>query len=250
MVRISMDGAVLSHLTKIADAVSDEICIKINEELMKVIAIDPSLVSAAYVTIDGTMLQEYEVDEPLEVGLTVQELKKFSRFVKTKDIVTLEYLASEGALKFSVHGIKYVMPIITVDESRKRELNFEYNNYAVLSAAELSKAIQLAKAVSKIVSSTIKIKISPEGLIIESKGEGARSVRFEKPATELNDLNASETVSGEFLVDHLEKIIKAVKESTLVTVKLETGGPLCLEFEVKGGTGKVTYYQAPFASEE
>ncbi|MCD6157108.1 MAG: hypothetical protein J7J75_04380 [Euryarchaeota archaeon] len=250
MVRVSMEGAVLSHLTKIADAISDEVYVRFLTDGIKVIVIDPSLVSAAYITVDAMALQEYDVPEEIDFGLSVQDLKKFARFVKTKDIVTIEYVPEEGAFKFSVHGIQYMMPILTVDESRKRELNFEYENKISLSAAELAKAIQLTKAVAKSVSPIVKFRLSPEGIIIEARGEGSRSVRFEKTATELPEIDVKETVTGDFIIENLEKIIKAVKESTLVTIKLGNAKPLCLEFDVKGGAGRVTYYQAPAAAEE
>lgn len=139
-----------------------------------------------------------------------------------------------------MHRRTFKVPLIETGDRVQREPKIEFNSWAKIRADAIKETLKDAK----LISSHVRLQLSPEQFVVDVKGEsGDVKAEFEKGSPELAELKVAGPSKATFPLQYLEDMVKASSGSSIVTINLETDRPLKLEYEVEGA--KVVYYLAP-----
>ncbi|MBI5046108.1 proliferating cell nuclear antigen (pcna) [Candidatus Micrarchaeota archaeon] len=205
-------------------------------------AMDPSQISMVSFVMPKTAFVEYSVSEETKIGMDVRQLANvLSRGKKGEKV---ELTVEEGRLVIRCIGEKhkrtFKVPLVDGGDRVQREPKIEFKNQVKVRADAIKEALKDAK----LVSSHIRLQLTPEEFIVDVKGDsGEVKAEFEKGSPEVIELKTEVAVRATFPLQYLEDMVKATSASSTVTINLETDRPLKLEYEVEGA--KIVYYLAP-----
>jgi len=216
---------------------------EITNDGIKLIAMDPSQISMISFMMPKSVFAEYSISEERKLGLDISQLS--SVLSRSKKGEKAELGLEEGKLVITFLGTKrkrtFKIPLLDLSGGTHKEPKIEYQNNVKMNAESFKEALKDAK----LVSSHVKLLLSPEEFVVEVKGDsGNAKAEFEKDGDEILELKTgSNGAKATFPLKYLEDIVKATNVSTPVTIYLETDKPLKIEYEIEGA--KAVYYLAP-----
>ncbi len=205
-------------------------------------AMDPSQISMVSFTMPKEAFVEYSIPEEMKIGVDISQLANvLSRGKKGE---RAELSIEEGRLVIRFYGEKhkrtFKVPLIETGERVQREPKIEFSNFAGVKADAIKETLKDAK----LISSHVRLQLTPEQFIVDVRGEnGDVKAEFEKGGTEVAELSTKNGARATFPLQYLEDMVKATSASSIVRINLETDRPLKLEYDVEGA--KVVYYLAP-----
>lgn len=205
-------------------------------------AMDPSQISMVSFTMPKEAFVEYQLDEERKLGLDIGQLSSVLSRGKKGEKAELSLEEGRLVVKFSgeKHRRTFKVPLIETGDRVQREPKIEFNSWAKIRADAIKETLKDAK----LISSHVRLQLSPEQFVVDVKGEsGDVKAEFEKGSPELAELKVAGPSKATFPLQYLEDMVKASSGSSIVTINLETDRPLKLEYEVEGA--KVVYYLAP-----
>ena len=205
-------------------------------------AMDPSQISMVSFTMPKDAFEDYSISEETRIGVDISQLANvLSRGKKGEKV---EISMDEGRLILKFYASKkkrtFKVPLRETGERVQREPKIEFKNHAVLRADALKEALKDAK----LVSSHVRLSMSPKEFLVEVRGDtGDVREEFEAGGDEVTEINTSEGVKATFPLQYLEDMVRATSSSSAVRINLETDKPLKLEYNIEGAN--VVYYLAP-----
>ena len=205
-------------------------------------AMDPSQISMVSFTMPKSAFVEYSVSEETKIGIDITQLANV--LARGKKGEKAELSVEEGRLVVKFQGEKhkrtFKVPLVEAGERVQREPKIEFRNFAIVKADAFKETLKDAK----LVSSHLRLQLTPEQFIVDVRGEnGEVRAEFDKGSPEVVELKTESAVKATFPLQYLEDMVKATTASSVVRINLETDRPLKLEYEVEGS--RVVYYLAP-----
>ena len=236
-----------SDLMKAVQAVVDEGTFKIDQEGMKLIAMDPAHISLVDFELSSSAAEEYVCEGELQMTISISELMKFLKRAKKGESLTLSY--DEGAKK---------LELTLVDATGSREKIFTLNTLETVEARSVTPrlsfdakarvgvdAVKDAVRDSGVVSDYVKITINPDAVVFLAKGElGTVQTKLSKMGAAVYEIEADKEVWAHFSINYLDKIVKPASSlSDEVVMQLSTNKPIKLSFPIP--SGRLEYLIAP-----
>ena len=236
-----------SDLMKAVQAVVDEGTFKIDQEGMKLIAMDPAHISLVDFELSSSAAEEYVCEGELQMTISISELMKFLKRAKKGESLTLSY--DEGAKK---------LELTLVDATGSREKIFTLNALETVEARSVTPrlsfdakarvsvdAVKDAVRDSGVVSDYVKVTINPEAVVFLTKGElGTVQTKLSKMGAAVYEIEADKEVWAHFSINYLDKIVKPASSlSDEVVMQLSTNKPIKLSFPIP--SGRLEYLIAP-----
>ncbi|MCD6126528.1 MAG: proliferating cell nuclear antigen (pcna) [Thaumarchaeota archaeon] len=236
-----------SDLMKAVQAVVDEGTFKIDQEGMKLIAMDPAHISLVDFELSSSAAEEYVCEGELQMTVSISELMKFLKRAKKGESLTLSY--DEGAKK---------LELTLVDATGSREKIFTLNTLETVEARSVTPrlsfdakarvgvdAVKDAVRDSGVVSDYVKITINPDAVVFLAKGElGTVQTKLSKMGAAVYEIEADKEVWAHFSINYLDKIVKPASSlSDEVVMQLSTNKPIKLSFPIP--SGRLEYLIAP-----
>ncbi|MGV8176807.1 MAG: proliferating cell nuclear antigen (pcna) [Candidatus Bilamarchaeaceae archaeon] len=214
---------------------------EIKKEGLHLRAMDPSQISMVSFTMPKTAFAVYEVDEEKRIGVDIAQLSNILSRGRKEESVELEVVENRLLIRFAADKKKrtFKIPLLDIGEGIQREPKIEYAGFAKLNSEAMKEFLKDAK----LVSSHIRLVLSPEAFVVEVKGDsGDVRSEFEKGGKDIIEMSGTEA-RATFPLQYLEDIVKATSSATPVTLYIETDKPLKVEYEIEGA--KAVYYLAP-----
>lgn len=205
----------------ISDVVS-EVRIKLLEDGMSIIAVDPANVALVIFKLPKESFSQYETGNEVW-GVNLGDLKRILRRTGTSASVVFE--EEEGKLKISIFDrVKRTFSLalieITSEDKDIPELNFEAK--VEMDSEDFSQAIEDAN----IVADSCSMIVNDEFFVIEGSGSlNSAQAKFSKENTEMSGIGKSK-----YSLEYIMKFIKATKISSRVVINLSNDYPLRLDF--------------------
>ncbi|MEW6721645.1 MAG: proliferating cell nuclear antigen (pcna) [Candidatus Micrarchaeota archaeon] len=205
-------------------------------------AMDPSQISMISFSMPKEAFLEYSVPEEMKIGVDIGQLAGV--LARGKKGEKAELSIEEGRLVVKFMGEKhkrtFKVPLIETGDRVQREPKIEFKNSAKIKADAIKETLKDAK----LVSSHVRLQLTPEQFAVDVRGEnGDVRAEFDKGSPELAELVTESGAKATFPLQYLEDMVKATSASSIVTINLETDRPLRLEYDIEGA--KVVYYLAP-----
>lgn len=240
-----VDARVWKNLITAIATLVDEASFNINEEGIRLRAMDPSHVAMVDFEWPKTVFEEYVCDEPMKLCVNVAEMLKLLR--RTGGEESIELALESGSPKLTmVLRSKYTRTFgMSTLEPSAEEVptpKISFNASARLTTSLLRNALEDAAAVSD----HIIFDASSEKLAMRAAGDvGNVIIEVEKGTDELLSLETKENSRSTFSLNYLSEMVKAASNlSDVVLLEFSTDMPIRLNFEMPS-KGKLQYYLAP-----
>lgn len=203
---------------------------------------DPSHVALIDISWPNSAFEKYECDSDIKFGVRIAE---FSKLIKRADkSSTIEINISEDNMLLVTIGKnkKYKMRLIESSASDTPLPKISYDCKISLPSSTFDKILGDVQVVSDyliITSSETMAEFSGKG------DSGEVKINLEKAKDELTELEITQNGHGQYSLEYLNPIVKAVGASVeSVTCEFSTEKPLRVEFKV-ANIGRIHFYLAP-----
>jgi proliferating cell nuclear antigen len=239
---VVQDAPALKSVIDCIASLVEEGQFEVKADGLHLMAMDPSQISMVSFTMPKSAFVEYDVSEERKIGIDISQLSNvLSRGKKGEKV---ELAVEEGRLVIRFTGEKhkrtFKVPLIESGERSQREPKIEFKSHATIKADAIKETLKDAK----LVSSHVRLQLTPQQFLVEVRGEnGEVKAEFDNGSPELLELHTEAPVKATFPLQYLEDMVKATSGNSLVKINLETDRPLKLEYEIEGA--KIVYYLAP-----
>jgi len=212
----------LSDAIAIISEIVSEVRIKILEEGMSIVAVDPANVALVIFKLPKEGFSEYESGNEVW-GVNLNDLKRILKRVSVSSSVVFEQ--EENQLKISIFDkVKriFTLSLINVESDDKDIPELSFGARIEIDSVSFSQAIEDAKIVADSCS-----LISGEGFFIV---EGIGSLNSARTEFSGDEADISGIARAKYSLEYIMKFIKATKTSEKVIVNFSDNYPLRLDF--------------------
>ena len=145
------DAKLLRDMTTAISILVDEATFKIDQEGIKLRAMDPSRVAMVDFEWPKTVFDEYECTEPTKMCINISELLKLLRRAGKDEFVELSLDEKTGRLQVKITGKytrNFTMPTLEASEEEVPTPKITFNVKAKVTTEGLTRAIEDAQLVS------------------------------------------------------------------------------------------------------
>lgn len=214
----------------ISDLVS-EARFKVSSDAIELVAMDPANVAMVIFKLLSSTFTEYEVKEPVDIAINLNNLKQFLRRAKSDDIITLQ-LEDKSKLKIILKGAStrtFNLPILDLEEKEQKIPDLSFTAMINMPSSSLNESIEDADVVADAVSFVAE----PKKFTLIAEGD------LSKAKIELNSdddhkikVEGQEKIKAKYSTEYLKKMIGGSKLSDNVSVHFNSDYPLKLEYKV------------------
>ena len=206
-----------------------EVNFKITPDWIEIIAMDPANVAMVIFKLMGSTFTEYDVKEPVTLGVNLNNLKQVIKRAKANDQITLETEANKLKITFKGTTTRtFHLPLLPAEESDKKEPPLSFKTTIITDSSILSDAIDDAD----IVAESVTFVADSEGFSIQAVGD-SNKVSIDIDPAKGTDIVSSEKSKAKYSIEYLKKMISGSKISSKVKIQFSKDYPLKLEFVEK-----------------
>ena len=215
----------------ISDLVN-EVTIKVDQDKISIVAIDPANVAMVDFKLLSSAFVEYSVPKPEELAINLEHLKAVLKRAKPSDTVSLQFDEEKNRLnvQFTGQGVKtFNIPLINIDEGEQKLPDLSFATKITLSSARFDEAVEdmgiVAESVS-LCSLKEKFTVASESNLRDAKVE----INGSDETIIVND--TGDEISSKYSIEYLKKVSKASKLSDQVNLEFASDYPLRAEYKL------------------
>ncbi|GGP21504.1 DNA polymerase III sliding clamp [Thermocladium modestius] len=225
--------------------------LRVGPEGVKMKAIDDAKISLILLEIPASSLDEVNIGEDAEVGISFDVLKKIMKRIGSRDKVELIIDKQQAKLSVVIYtkkgregGMyrKFSVPLMDVSEEEVPEPNLAYPIRITADLALMQDVIAAAADIGEAVTFTA----APDQFVIRAEGDGGKSIESIYQSTDelFHEYSAGEEGTATYSADHILGFMSQMRQiCDAVTIEYATNKPLKLTFNFS--TGSVVLYLAP-----
>jgi proliferating cell nuclear antigen PCNA len=243
------DGKNFMAMLKGLKNIFTELKFVVNKDGMKTAMMDPSHTMFLGLELPPDCFSEFECDGEVEFGLDLEKISKIK--VKSKEELKLEVDDSE--LKFKLISGKavktYRIASVVINEELKEIPDIQFDSEVMINANVLQEYVDAISGVSE----SMKIRVLDDKVVFEANDSGVVNLSIEVDKEDNKILRLEKKTDGEivgvFRAEYIKDILKILKISDYVELKLSKDAPLRIDANVFG-VGCATFIIAPMIIEE
>ena len=212
--------------SEIISIISDlvlEVRIKVSNEGMSVIAIDPANVAMVSFKMPNTAFSEFEIEGDEVLGVSLDNLKSVLRRCSVKSVLILK--KEESSLRLEIQDkIKreFNLALIEIEDEEKPLPTLSFASRIEMASIDFSEAVEDCAVVGdscNFVSEADKFTIQAKGSLNSFKSEFTDEVNIQ-----------AEEANSKYSLEYLQKLVKATKITDKTIINFSSDYPLKLEF--------------------
>lgn len=219
----------LKESVSIISEIVTEATIKVNEDGIKLIAMDPANVALVVFRLLASSFVSYDIDGPTSFTVNLNNLKQVLRRTKGGDTLTLEL--EENKLKLVLQSTSkrtFHLPLIDIEEKEQKVPELSFNTTIVTQSSVLNDGIDDVDIIGESVTLASK-----EGMFsISSKGDLTKA-DVDIPADNVTKVVVEEDSKAKYSIEYLKKMMTGSKLSDVVQIKFSNDYPLKIEYLVQ-----------------
>jgi proliferating cell nuclear antigen len=237
------EAKMFKELVETIGNIADEVALLFASEGLTIKALDVDQSSLIDIYFPKEMFLEYDIEESVSVGVSINNLKKVLKHLKKGENLAIEPEGEYAKFTIGAGGVvsrMFRFRNLEVPAPEIPELNLSFTATAKVMAQSLKKVIEDIEAIG----GSTQFRATPEALVIRSVGAGKLEVKFAQGSLALISLEVSEPAESIYDTSKLVNVLGITKISDVVTLSFASKMPLKAEFSI--GPGRVTYLLAPF----
>lgn len=204
---------------------------KVNQDGLELVAMDPANVAMVIFKLLSSSFTQYEIKQPEEIAINLNNLKQILRRAKGDDILSLE-TTEDNKLKVQLRSNtirSFSIPTLDMEDKEQRVPELSFPIVIETKAQVLAEAIE---DVSVVAESVTFLGESGQ-LLVKAEGDLSKALIEIKQD---DDTTIKTTSTGKFKakysIEYLKKMIAGGKLSENVSLYFNTDYPLKLEYKV------------------
>jgi len=221
----------LKDSVNIISELVNEVTLKIDQNKIELIALDPANVAMVIFRLLSSAFVEYEVDKPEEISVNLDSLKQILRRAKPRDVVTIELgKKNQLTIKFKGESSKtFNIALIDLEDKQQKIPDLKFPLRVELPSIMFDESIEdmgvIAESVA-LIAEKDRFTIQAESKLNTAKVEVT-------PDEEIKIIiNDSNPVLARYSIEYLKKISKASKLCDVVFLEFDKEYPLKAVFRV------------------
>jgi proliferating cell nuclear antigen len=206
----------------------NEVVFRIDKDKLELIAMDPANVAMIVYKLLGSVFVEYDIDEPVEIAVNLDNLKQVLRRAKPSDTLVLELLESKLKITLKSSSTRiFTLSLINMQEERQKIPELDFKSIIEMPSSLFDEAIEDMD----VVSDSVAFEVNEDVFNIQAAG----NISTAKVSFKSNDkirINTKENSRSRYSIEYLKKIIKGGKLSDTLTLHLSNDYPLKIEYKI------------------
>lgn len=223
----------------------EEAAFKFTPEGIKMKAMDPSHVALVDFELPAAAFVEYNVKQPVVLGINLTEMNKLVSRAKPDDELILELDEERNRLDLTFRGAstrRLSLPLIDVGETELPEPKLQFTATAEVLAGVLQDGLKDAE----IVGDNVRFELSDNGFFISAESDkGTAELKLGKGDKALVKLNVKQPARAMFNIKYLSDMTKSTGSTDTMVINLGTDLPIQIDFLVAEGKGRLRLLLAP-----
>ncbi len=223
------DSGILKDSISIISELVNEGTFSINKDGMELIAMDPANVAMVIFKLLSSAFVEFDVKEPIKLGINLNDLKQVFRRVKANDMLTLE-ISGNNRLKIILKSDttrQFSLPIIDIQDSEQKVPDLTFKATVVTSSSRFADAIGDVD----IIADSVQMELDSEKLILSAKGDSSTvMIEIKQDNDTKIILEEDRKFKAKYSIEYLKKMINRIADT--VSIQFDTDYPLKLEYKV------------------
>jgi len=212
----------------ISDLVN-EVRFKVDKDKIEIVAMDPANVAMIIFKLLSSAFVDYDVKEPIEIAVSLDNLKQILRRAKPSDILKVELDDKNNRLNIELGNRVFNLSLIDIEEREQKIPDLKFPAKIEMSTVIFDEAIEDMD----VVSDAVLFEVSPEKFIIQATGNVSEGrVEIGKDENTSIELGTKDNLKAKYSIEYLKKIIKGSKLSDRVNIWFNKDYPLKIEYKV------------------
>jgi proliferating cell nuclear antigen len=231
------------------DPLVDECKVHLNDDGLRVQAVDPANVAMGDLRLDADAFESYEVridddDADAVIGINLERFLDVVGFGDSGELVHLQLNQATRKLDVQVGSIEYTLALIDPDSIRQEPdlPDLDLNAEIAIEGGDLGQAVDAAELVSDHV--TFGVDAGDGVFYAEADGD-TDDVHVVHEREDLIDLEIGGGARSLYSLDYVSDLSGAIDSDAEVTIELGDQYPFIWHYSVAEGHGQVTYLLAP-----
>lgn len=206
----------------------NEATFKVDKDKIELIAMDPANVSMVIFKLLSSAFTEYDVKQPLELSLNLDNLKQILRRASPNDIITLELQDNKLKLELKSETKRtFHLSLLNLEEKHQKIPDLKFPLKIETSTLLFDQAIEDIG----IVSDSVTFYVDQDRFSIEALGN-LTTAKIDLFKDDQTLINTSEKIKAKYSVEYLKKIIKGSKLADRVVLQFNKDYPLKASYKV------------------
>jgi proliferating cell nuclear antigen len=228
----------------------EEAAFKFSPDGVRMKAMDPSHIALVDFELPASAFAEYNVKQPVVLGINLIEMDKIISRAKAEDELFLELDEKQNRLAITFKGAstrRLSLPLIDIREADLPEPKIQFTAVADILAGVIQDGLKDAE----LITDNVRFELSGDGFFITAEGDkGTTELRLAKGDKGLIKLNVKEPARAMFSIKYLTDMTRAAGSADPITINLGTSLPIQLDFPIAGGKGRLRFLLAPRVESE
>ena len=237
----------LKESMNIISELVNEVTLKIDQDKIELIAIDPANVAMIDFKLLSSAFVEYTVEKPEELAINLDHLKSVLKRAKPADTVTINLDNEKNRLKISLNGAtarEFNIPLINIEESEQKLPNLTFTSKINMASNRFDEAV----VDMGVVAESVALIANGEKFFIKSESN-MRDAQVEIGSSEETTIIAEEENTSKYSLEYLKKVSKASKLADSVSLEFGNDYPLKAEYKLLDKL-KLAFILAPRVSND
>ncbi len=223
----------------------DEATFKVDQNGIRLRAMDPSHVAMVDFEMPKNTFQEYLCEQPINICVNMGEMLKILKNVGSDETLEISTGEEGRQLELALRGSyvrRFVMPTLEMAEEEAPTPKIDFNTKIKMTSTSLRQTMDDAL----VVSDNVRLEATLDRLVFNATGDlGSVTVELGKDSEAILSLDVKEESKATFSLNYLSEIVKAgAVASDVVDIEFSTNMPVKLNFGLPEEQ-RLSYYLAP-----
>jgi len=219
-----------SYLKESIAIISDlvnEARFKITKDAVELVAMDPANVAMVIFKLLNSAFTEYNVKEPVELAINLNNLKQILRRAKANDMLSLEMDANKLKIQLKSNTTRtFSLPIIELEDKDQKIPDLKFPITIILPCEVLNDTVEDAG----IVAESLSFEAEAKKFTISAEGDLSQ-VKIDIKEDDNNKIVAETKAKAKYSIEYLKKMVGASKLAKTVEIRFNKDYPLRLDYK-------------------
>jgi len=232
---------VLEATINAVDCLVNECKIHLNEDGLRIAAVDPANVGMVDLSLDAAACDYYDAHGGT-IGINLERLGDVVGMAASGDLVHLDLDAETRKLHIDAGGLSYTLALIDPEAIRQEPDIPELDLPATvrLPAGELERGVTAAD----LCSDHITLGADDDAFLMTAEGD-TDTARYNLDGDSVIDANCPEQCEAIFSLEYMEELVDPIPKAAEVTCTIDTDFPILMSWETADGHLNVGQMCAP-----
>lgn len=240
--RAAITGGTIKTVVSTIGAIVDETRIHVDEDGLRMRAVDPANVAMDDIVLDAAAFESYDATSGV-LGVALDRFSAIIKMANVGDLVQISLDRETRKLVVHIDGIEFTMACLDPQTIRTEPdvPDLDLPAEATVERDVLDRGVKAADMVSDHV--YVRMNSLTESLTLSADGD-TDEVALEITGEELSEVTLAEAESL-FSLEFMKDLVRTIPKGTSVTMTFGTDFPLVMTYDIADGDGHVTRMLAP-----